>query len=131
MSGMKDLSKLLASLQPALLPGEYVFVTRDRARYGDGAELSPIASFQESEGLTLVALKQDAVREGERFDAVFRLITLQVHSSLESVGLTAAVTSALAQRGISANVIAAFHHDHLFVPAEQANQALEILSDLV
>jgi hypothetical protein len=47
-----------------------------------------------------------------------------VHSSLEAVGLTAAVAGALTAAGISANVVAAFHHDHVFVPADRAEAAM-------
>ena len=50
-----------------------------------------------------------------------------VHSSLAAVGLTAAVAAALADHGISANVVAAFYHDHIFVPAERAEEALAAL----
>jgi uncharacterized protein len=62
---------------------------------------------------------------------LFRRIILQVHSSLDAVGLTAAVSSKLTERGISANVIAAFYHDHIFIPAERAHEAVEALRELV
>ena len=60
----------------------------------------------------------------------FRMITLGVYSSLEAVGLTAAVADCLAQRGIAANVIAAYHHDHVFVPEGRAQEAFEALTAL-
>ena len=83
--------------------------------------------FVEEEGLTLVI--ERSVAEGNRIDcsAPFRRIVLTVHSSLEAVGLTAAVATALAERGISANMIAAFHHDHIFVPSDRAEAALAAL----
>jgi hypothetical protein len=62
---------------------------------------------------------------------VFQRITLSVHTSLEAVGLTAAVSSALAREGISANVVAAYYHDHIFVPVAKANQALSCILKLV
>lgn len=130
MSGIADLPTLLASLQPLLTEGEFVFVTRAKATYGVGAELQPIAAIVEDEGLTLVAPRILADAAGEPYEGVFRKITLQVHSSLEAVGLTAAVAAVLSQQGISANVIAAFHHDHIFVPASRAHDALVAIAQL-
>ncbi|MCR9115368.1 MAG: ACT domain-containing protein [bacterium] len=130
MPGITDLPTLLARLQPVLTEGEFVFVTRATATYGDGAELQPIAAIVEDEGLTLVAPKILADAAGEPYEGVFRKITLQVYSSLEAVGLTAVVADVLAQHGISANIIAAFHHDHLFVPASRAQDALVAIAQL-
>ena len=124
---MHDLEDLLQALQPTMVAGEYVFLTLADGVYGDGGELQPIASFIEAEGLTLVVSKQRADDAGMAYDGVFRLLTLAVHSSLQAVGLTAAVSGRLASHGISVNVIAAFHHDHLFVPESQADRALELL----
>jgi hypothetical protein len=59
-----------------------------------------------------------------------RQITLKVHSSLEAVGLTAAFSRALTEAGISANVVAAYYHDHIFVPATDAERAIEALRQL-
>jgi len=53
-----------------------------------------------------------------------------VHSSLEALGLTAAVSAALTEAHISCNVLAGFHHDHLLVPVADADRALEILHEL-
>jgi len=61
---------------------------------------------------------------------LFARITLQVHSDLEGVGLTAAVSAALSRAGIACNVIAAFHHDHLLVPWERREEALAVLKKL-
>ena len=129
MAGEEDLDKLLVLLQPSLLPGDCVFCTAANLKYGDLAELQPIASYQEEEGLTLVLDQQAADRAGLAYDSVFNCITLMVHSSLEAVGLTAAVSGKLAANGISANVIAAFHHDHVFVPKDKAQLALQVLTE--
>ena len=87
-----------------------------------------VASFREAEGLTVVLSEEAARRAG--LTPVFRAawITLTVNSQLEDVGLTAAFSEVLAEAGISCNVIAAVHHDHLFVPVERGREALERLS---
>ncbi len=89
-----------------------------------------IASFREAEALTVILALVDATSAGltPRFLAAW--ITLEVHSDLGAVGLTAAVSRALADAGIPCNVVAAFHHDHLFVPVEQARAACEVLEQL-
>jgi hypothetical protein len=128
MSGVKDIELLLKSLSPKLTQTEFVFcsVSGDVRDY---LSLNPMAFFQESEGLTLVLEQSVALDAGLAFEGAFKQITLTVHSSLEAVGLTAAVSTKLASKGISANVIAAFYHDHIFVPSEQADQALHALHE--
>ncbi len=131
MAGEKNLRKLMASLSPQLVEGEFVFCTIPDAQYGDFAELLPVASFCEDEGLTLLVTTENADKAGFNYESIFKCITLKVHSSLEAVGLTAAVSGKLAQRGISANVIAAYHHDHIFVQAEKADAALSALNEFI
>lgn len=118
MTGVTDLDTLLASLEPRLHAGELVFCTLPGAAYGDRTDLEPLAAFAEEEGLTLVVPRRRAEAAGLAWEGPFRCLILTVHSSLAAVGLTAAVAAALTDRGISANVLAAFHHDHLLVPAE-------------
>lgn len=130
MSGERDLPRLLAQLSPQLAASEYVFCTLPDAGYGEAQSLSPIAAVVEDEGLTLVVPRAEADAQGCAYNGVFRCITLHVHSSLDAVGLTAAVAAALARREIPANVIAAYHHDHVFVPAAQASDALVALTSL-
>jgi len=130
MAGEEDLDTLLVLLEPSLLPGDFVFCTAANLKYGDFAELQPLASYQEEEGLTLVLAKQSADVAGLAYDSVFNCITLMVHSSLDAVGLTAAVSGKLAANGISANVMAAYHHDHVFVPENKAQVALQLLTEL-
>jgi uncharacterized protein len=128
MSGISDLATLLLSLHPQLLPAKYVFCTV-RGQLADYVKLDPVATFVESEGLTLVLEKSKALDANLSFNGVFRQITLSVHSNLEAVGLTAAVSTKLAEGGISANVIAAYYHDHIFVPADRAGEALSALQE--
>ena len=127
MSGETNLQALLANLKPRLRPETFVFCTVPEGTYGDLAELKPIASFQETEGLTLVLLQEHADQRGLPYSGTFRCLSLEVHSSLEAVGLTAAVSTTLAKQEISANVIAAHFHDHFFVPARHAERAMELL----
>jgi len=129
MTGEEDLNKLLVLLEPNLLPSDFVFCTAANLKYGDLAELQPIASYQEEEGLTLVLDKKAADRAGLAYESVFNCITLTVHSSLDGVGLTAAISSKLAANGISANIIAAYYHDHVFVQKYNSQLALQLLTE--
>lgn len=85
------------------------------------------AAVREAEGLTVVLRRGEADRLGLSYDFVAAWITLQIHSALEAVGLTAAVSAALTHAGISCNVLAGFHHDHLLVPVADADRALNVL----
>lgn len=129
MIGEMDIDKLLALLQPALLDGEYVFCSSPSLGYGDLDELQPISCYQEQEGLSLLLSKSAADSAGLSYSSVFCGITLSVYSSLDAVGFTAAVAKKLARNGISANVIAAHYHDHVFVPADKAKLALALLRE--
>ncbi len=129
MAGETNLRKLLDSMSPKLLPDEYVFCTV-QGSYGDFSEAAPIASFCEAEGLTLVITKANAIKANFSFESTFKVITLMVHSSLDAVGLTAVVSSKLAEKGISANMIAAYYHDHIFVPTEKAEATIAALAEL-
>lgn len=130
MSGEKNLSKLLSAMSPVLMAGEFVFCCFEKARYGDHAELQPIAAFSESEGLTLVITRSTADEHNIGYESIFSCITLEVHSSLDAVGLTAAFSGKLGDHGISANVIAGYYHDHIFVQQDQAEIAMTALAEL-
>jgi len=131
MTGEMNLNKLLGSMNPILLDKEYVFCTIKNAKYGDYSELSPLASYLEAEGLTLLITKEMAEKANLRYGGIFKGITLTIHSSLEAIGLTAAVSRKLAEKGISANVIAAYYHDHIFVQAEKAEIAIDALNEFI
>jgi hypothetical protein len=120
-----NLDVLLRTLRPVLNPGVVCF-----CRFPRGVEPweSPfLGVFRETEGLTVIVPEHQAVQLG--WSIVFRAawITLSVHSDLQAVGLTAAVAGALAAAGISCNVVAAVHHDHLFVPADMGDAAIAVL----
>lgn len=132
MSGETDLEVMLSTLTPVLDDQHYVFVSlhRDDPLLSQTGELAPVAIIQESEGTTLVLADEKADAHQLKYDATYQRITLSVHSSLLAVGLTASVSSALAAAQISANMIAGFYHDHLFVPSTQAEEAVAVLCEL-
>lgn len=125
-----ELGRILDSLSPTRIDGIYVFasVTDDVLRTLPAGELLGI--FREPEGVSVVLPRDLAEQHRLSFDGAYAGITLGVYSSLDAVGLTAAVAAALGAQGIPANVIAACHHDHVFVPAARVDEALEILSAL-
>jgi dihydrofolate reductase len=126
---VSDLAELLAGMDPELNVGEYVFCTTPLdVELPPG--LDPVATVREAAGRTLV-LSRDAA-ENAGLSGTFRSawITLRVRSALTAVGLTAAVAAALTRDGIPCNVIAGFHHDHLFVPVDQADRAVAALTAL-
>ncbi len=130
MPGENNLNKLLSAMSPVLIAEEFVFSSFDKARYGDHSNLEPIAAVTEREGLTLVIPKSKADMHKIEYESVFRCITLNVHSSLDAVGLSATFSRTLAEHGISANVIAGYFHDHIFVQSELAEKAITAINEL-
>lgn len=129
MAGETNLSTLLTTMQPVLHQGDYVFCSLPHPSR-DHPSFEPIGYFKEEEGLTLILPRPQADAAGLPYGAVFALITLTVHSSLEAVGFLAAIATQLASHGISVNPVSAFYHDHLFVPAAQAESAMALLQGL-
>ncbi len=125
VSGETDLTLLLQKLDPKLRPETYVFARVDDNF--DASPLNPLLRFREVEGQTLILSRNVAAAEGIGHEFPCRQVTLNIHSSLEAVGLMAAVAGALQDAGIPANVVAGFYHDHIFVPADRAEQAHECL----
>jgi hypothetical protein len=127
MTGERDLTKLLSGMRPHLNPGRYVFTSvTDGPPYG----VSAVVTVAEDDGLTLVVRQEEADAAELPYDYVAGWITLRVHSSLDAVGLTAAVAAELARAGLSCNMVAGLHHDHLFVPYDRVAQAVELLDSL-
>jgi hypothetical protein len=129
MDGETDLEKLIRDMHPELNPGEYVFCTLDPG--ADPVSLQLLGWFREREGVTVILPREQADRAGLTYSFVAAWITLNVHSALEAVGLTAVVSQALSQHGISCNMVAAYFHDHLFVPQKDAQSAFNILKGIV
>ena len=129
MSGECDLAKLLQNMKPEMPEDVFVFCSIPNGQTIP-ATLNPVHIFREREGTTIVVEREKAESAALPYQFASRLITLTVHSSLEAVGFLAAVTSRLAQAGISANAVSAFYHDHLFVPEHRADEALQLLQDI-
>jgi len=89
-----------------------------------------ICSFKESEGYSIIISKEEAIKNNLPFYFVSAWITLEIDSTLDSVGLTSSFSRELTNAGISCNVIAAYHHDHIFVPYKKRLKAVKILSDM-
>ncbi|AFZ32511.1 Protein of unknown function DUF2241 [Gloeocapsa sp. PCC 7428] len=128
MSGETNLAVLLRSMNPILRDEEYVFCS---VNHHDNSylKLEPICVFREDEGLTLIVRRDRADAADISYSSVFRMVTLSVHSSLDAVGFLATITSKLAQYGISVNLVSAYYHDHLFIPAARACKVMRLLQE--
>ena len=125
-TGESDLLTLIAQMSPSLDDQVWAFVSVGEVSSEYVAEHA-LATFRETEGTTLIVPWERA----EEFDVCsepMARITLNIHSSLEAVGLTAAVSQALASEAISANVVAGFYHDHIFVPLTTGERAVACLT---
>lgn len=125
MVGETNLDKLLGSMQAELVDGLYVFATVSDGVMPVG--LRPRMMFQEAEGLTLILLKEDADAHDIAYEFACRMITLNIHSSLEAVGFLARITTALAGHDMGVNPVSGFFHDHLFVPDGREMDAIRVL----
>ena len=128
MPPITDLRVLIGSMVPVLNHGTYVFATVPAGK--SLPEMDIVSSIREAEGLSVIVASDVAVREGLESAFPCAWITLQVHSDLAAVGLTAACAAALAAAGISCNVVAGMNHDHLFVPHAMAENAMTVLRGL-
>ncbi|MCF2706490.1 ACT domain-containing protein [Arcanobacterium haemolyticum] len=120
-----DLNEILASLR-VVNAGEFVYALMSDLP----SDCRVLATFNESEGSSAVVAARDARALNLDCSDIFACLTLDVHSALTSVGLTALVSSALAEAGISCNVVAGYYHDHLLVPVKRADEATRLLEQL-
>ena len=128
MVGEVQLAKLVQEMTPKLNVGTYVFVSLSDASILSRSDI--ICEFKEEEGTTLVLEKSKADTLRLDYEFVSSWITLQIHSSLEAVGLTAVFSTELAKHNVSCNVISGYYHDHIFVAQNDTNKAIQILTDL-
>ncbi len=128
MSGEMNLGELLRTLTAQLVEGVYVFATLP-----DGSVPESITTrmvFREAEGTTLILRKTEAETFGLDYEFPCRMITLNVHSSLEAVGFIARIASELAKHDMGVNPVSGFFHDHLFVPDGREHDAMRILEKI-
>ncbi|WP_448096672.1 ACT domain-containing protein [Luteibacter yeojuensis] len=125
--GVTDLRALLAALDPEIdpVPKRFLHVSHEKART---RLADALMMFREAEGTTLIVDVDGDDSQGDRL--LWARITLRVQSSLTAVGMMAAVSAALARRGIPCNPVSAFLHDHIFVPWDRRDDALDALSHL-
>ncbi len=130
MTGETDLNKLIKNLSPKLNKGDYVFTSVDNKQSLLINRNHMIGEFKEAEGTTIILEKSEADKLKLSYDYVAAWITLEVHSSLHAVGLTALFSDALAKKHISCNVVAGYYHDHIFIDKKEADKALSVLNHL-
>jgi hypothetical protein len=128
MVGETDLDKLIRSMSAELLDGLFVFVTVGSEQIPNG--ISPRMMFEEAEGTTLILQKSEAEMHDLPYEFPCRMITLNIHSSLEAVGFMARISSELAKHEMGVNPVSGFYHDHLFVPDGRENDAMAVLKGM-
>ncbi len=127
MAGETDLNILLRTLKPSLNKGNYVFISVKDIQHISRDNI--LFEFKEKEGITIILEQAKADELNFKCEFVASWITLTVHSALNAVGLTAAVSTALTKHNISCNVVAAYYHDHIFVSTKDTKKAMEVLSE--
>jgi hypothetical protein len=128
MAAESDLQTLIRSMRPRLHPHTYVFASVPT--HAAALDLNPLMRFEEAEGVTLIMTEEEARATVLQTAFPCRMITLSVHSDLSAVGFLASVTARLAGAGVAVNAVSAFHHDHLFVPVDRAEEALRVLGEM-
>lgn len=128
MSGVSNIDELISSMRAELMPNVYVFATTPD--HGVASTVPAIMTFREAEGLTLILTREEAERLALKYEFPCRMITLNIHSSLEAIGFMSRITTHLARLGMGVNPVSAFYHDHLFVPEARAQEALNALDGL-
>lgn len=123
---VRDTAAMIAGMDPVVDADPSIFATLDAER-ASALQTQAFAVIREDEGTTLVLPLNAARSAGVDLPMPMARITLRVHSALDGVGLTAAVATTLADRGIPCNMIAGFHHDHAFVPSARADEAIAAL----
>ncbi|HNB24365.1 MAG TPA: ACT domain-containing protein, partial [Candidatus Melainabacteria bacterium] len=124
----KNLSVLLSSIKPRLHDERYVFCSVLEREFKK-LTISPICMFREDEGVSLIVEQSDADASSLKYDGTWAMITCEVHSDLNAVGFIAAMAKMIADAGISVNTVSAYHHDHLFVPSERADEVMLLLQE--
>jgi hypothetical protein len=127
---VSNTTDMIAGMTPELCPGVFIFASLTDPATLAAALPEARALFHEAEGPSLIVPLAVGISLGLPVDMPMRQITLTVYSALDGIGLTAAVAGRLTQHGISCNVVAATHHDHIFVPEADGDAALAALIEL-
>ncbi|EZH74840.1 acetyltransferase [Aquimarina atlantica] len=128
MSGETNLTTLIRNMSPVLRAGEFVFSTVKNTDHIPRED--SIGEFKEPEGVTIIIDRKKAEHLNLSYEYIASWITLEIHSSLDAVGLTAIFSTELAKHKISCNVIAGYYHDHIFVHKKDENKAINVLKNL-
>lgn len=128
MTGETNLEILLQSLSAEADDDVFVFVTLPDDMIPE--DIHPKMVFQEAEGTTIIIPRQEAMERDIAFEFPCRMITLNIHSSLDAVGFIAVIAAELAKHGMGVNPVSAFYHDHLFVPENRKDDAMKILEGI-
>jgi hypothetical protein len=128
MPGQTNLSEVLRSLQVSCDDIEYGFASVREEQINIDDKI--LGLFKESEGLTVIAPKEYFESKSIQYEGPYAKLTIEVHTSLELVGLTAVLAKKLAENKISANVIAGYFHDHIFVQYAVRQKAIKAINDL-
>ncbi|MGO4831428.1 ACT domain-containing protein [Rhizobiaceae sp. 2RAB30] len=129
MQGETNLTRLISGMKPRLHDGVFVFATLPPGQPMPPV-VEPVMIFREAEGRTFILAEEEARMVGLEATFRCRMITLEIHSALEAVGFLAAITARLAAAGMGVNPVSAFYHDHLFVPADRADDAMVVLEQM-
>jgi uncharacterized protein len=133
MPGELSINKLLRTLKPTLHPTTFVFAT---IPYSNSQQISALPlsdlqmTFREHEGLTIITTPEIAERHNIPYFYRSKMITLDVHSSLEAVGFMKVISAKLADEGLSSNPVSGYFHDHVFVKEEEAEGAMRALEGI-
>ncbi|MEL7301045.1 MAG: ACT domain-containing protein [Pseudomonadota bacterium] len=129
MGGQQDLQALFAGMSPVLNPGTYGFATVTTIE--EATALTPVMIMHEAEAITVILRWSAAEEAGLTPEFHCCWITLNIHSALDAVGFLAAISTRLAGLGMGINPVAGFYHDHLFLPADRAEDAMQELARIV
>jgi hypothetical protein len=127
--GETNLPKLLSTLKLTLSSETFVFVTLPGSKLPTPS-LQIQMSFREAEGTTIITTQESANTYGIEYTFPCKMITLNVHSSLEAVGFMAVIAAKLAGKGIGVNPVSGYYHDHCFIPLGKEDEAMKVLQDL-
>jgi uncharacterized protein len=124
--GETDLAAMLATLAVQRRPGVFTYIAVEVPTPGLIAAAHAVV--KEGPLTTIVLPVEAAERAGQLVTVRFAWLSLSVQSSLEAVGLTAAISTRLTELDIPCNVLAGYHHDHLLVPIERVDDAIAALT---